>query len=85
MGQLRVSVLSPRDSGMERQEKLASHLVCVGNGKEILLPLKNLGVQISHAKQLLSSFSRILSIAFSLGVTFRHWVDIRRIDKEVNK
>lgn len=73
VGRLRVSVLSPCDSVMEGQEKLVSHEACVGNGKEVLLPLKNLGVQISQAKQLLSSFSRILLIAFSLGMAFSHW------------
>lgn len=65
-------MLSPSSSGIEGREKLASHEACVGNRKEVLLPLKNLGVQISQAKQLLSSCSRILSIAFSLGVAFSH-------------
>lgn len=72
VGQLRVSVLSPSSSGMVGREKLDSHEAYVGNGKEVLLPLKNLGVEISQTKQLLPSCSRILSIAFSLGVAFSH-------------
>lgn len=72
VGWLRVSVLSPRDSGMEGKEKLASHEACMGNGKEVLLPLKNLGAKISLAKQLLFSFFRILSISFSLDKAFSH-------------
>lgn len=67
-----MSVLSPSDSGMQGLEKLAIHEACMRNGKEALLPLKNLGVQISQAKHLLSSFSRVLSIAFSLGLAFSH-------------
>lgn len=82
VGQPRVSVLSPSDSGKEGPGKLASHEAYMWNGKEALLPLKNWQVHISQAKQLLSSFFRIFFYTFLIKIgIYSSGVDICRINE----